>query len=93
MMTHIVAGILVLAASHLAFAQDETKETIWSSVLVTLYGDRSPLITPETSILTPLGAQQLYSAGSLFRNRYIAPSSNVSNDLIINGISPFGTLQ
>ena len=58
--------------------------------MVTLYGDRTPLITPQLSVLTPLGAQQLYSAGSLFRDRYIAPSSTSSDStLLIDGISPF----
>ena len=91
-MTHTLATVLAAAVSHLTFAQAQSTETVWSSVLVTLYGDRAPLISSGNS-LTPLGAQQLYSAGSLFRDRYIAPSSsNASSDLVINGISPFGKL-
>ena len=93
MMTHTIASIISLAVLRLALVHAQDTETVWSSVLVTLYGDRVPLISPDLSILTPLGAQQLYSAGSLFRDRYLAPSLNASSDYIINGISPFGELD
>ena len=82
--------ILLLALVHSAFSQSTDSETIWSSVVVTLYGDRIPLLSPELSILTPLGAQDLYDAGALFRQRYIAPSNGSGSDiLLIDGISPF----
>ncbi|MCJ1363698.1 hypothetical protein MMC16_002807 [Acarospora aff. strigata] len=57
-------------------AQVDYKETIWSSVIFTRYGERTPVILPGHSVLTPLGAQQLYSAGSAFRGRYIAPQTD-----------------
>ena len=76
-----------------ASAQTVLREQIWSSVIFSLYGDRTPYILPETYTLTPLGAQQLYSAGSAFRERYVSPLqtpfSQYSVNTAINGISEF----
>ena len=86
MLTFLLVGLITLGKPILSQAQ--SSETIWSSVVITLYGDRVPLISPDLSILTPLGAQQLYSAGSNFRDRYIAPSSSaVATNKTIHGIS------
>jgi hypothetical protein len=74
-------------------AQTVLREQIWGSVVYSLYGDRTPFILPQTYTLTPLGAQQLYSAGSGFRDRYIVPPqtpfSEYSVNTVINGISEF----
>ena len=76
-----------------AGAQTVLSEQIWASVVFSLYGDRTPYILPETYTLTPLGAQQLYSAGSGFRDRYVsAPHSLLSEyigNTVIDGISEF----
>jgi hypothetical protein len=77
----------------LTAGQTVLQEQIWGSVIFSLYGDRTPYILPETYTLTPLGAQQLYSAGSAFRDRYIVrPQTLLSEDsvsTVINGISEF----
>jgi hypothetical protein len=74
-------------------AQTVLREQVWGSVIYSLYGDRTPFILPQTYTLTPLGAQQLYGAGSGFRDRYIAPPqtsfSEYSVSTVINGISEF----
>lgn len=44
------------------------------------HGDRTPLYSPELSILTPYGAQQMYKAGSRFRSRYLTNSATASNE-------------
>ncbi|TPX11846.1 uncharacterized protein E0L32_007344 [Thyridium curvatum] len=54
-------------------------ETVWSSVAYIMYGDRLPLQGNPYPALTPLGANQLYSQGSIFRARYI-DNSTVGND-------------
>ncbi|KAI9728571.1 MAG: hypothetical protein M1834_007599 [Cirrosporium novae-zelandiae] len=59
----------------LASAQSGYTETVYSAVVFTLYGDRNPYLADGDTVLTPLGAQQLYSAGSTFRDRYVIPSS------------------
>ncbi|KAI9872607.1 MAG: hypothetical protein M1830_000450 [Pleopsidium flavum] len=87
MASAIVTGLLCLLP---VTAQIQYKETIWSSVIFTRYGERTPLILPEQNVLTPLGAQQLYSAGSSFRKRYIAPpSDSFGANLVIQGISTY----
>jgi len=80
-----------LAALPTILAQDTVlSETIWSTVMYTMYGDRTPYIAPDTTVLTPLGAQQLLSVGSTFRDRYInPPSGSSSTNTAIQGISQF----
>ena len=92
MINPLFVSLLLSSIVPSVFAQSQTNanETIWSSVIVTRYGDRTPLITPGFSNLTPVGAQQLASAGSFFRDRYIASSSTPSNgNHVINGISKY----
>src|SRR4051812_7021030 len=74
-------------------AQTVLREQVWGSVIFSLYGDRTPYILPGPYTLTPLGAQQLYSSGWEFRQRYVSASqtsfveSSVST--AISGISEF----
>lgn len=85
----IATGFL-LARMALSQANYMPGETIWSSVIYTRYGERTPLISPQESILTSVGAQQLYSAGSYFRNRYVAPlDDNAGVSSAVNGISEY----
>jgi hypothetical protein len=44
------------------------------------YGDRTPFVLPTPQTLTPLGAQQLYEAGSKIRQRYLMPDDNGSTE-------------
>ncbi len=80
-----------------AFAQSTSREIVWSSVSFVLYGDRTPMYGPIDETLTPLGAQQLYNQGSMFRSRYLNasgpgdalttthnPINNLSHDHIDN---------
>ncbi|KAF2842534.1 phosphoglycerate mutase-like protein [Patellaria atrata CBS 101060] len=52
-----------------------TRYTVLGSVIFTRTGERTPLIN-SPSTLTSLGAQQAYSAGSDFRNRYLEAINN-----------------
>ncbi|KAL1846267.1 hypothetical protein Plec18167_005893 [Paecilomyces lecythidis] len=79
---------LVLQAQ-VAWAQDFT-EKVWSVVAFTLYGDTTPTALSEPRRLTPLGAQDLYTAGSVFRNRYVTLLSNGNQSSTgVQGISPY----
>ena len=75
----LIAGFMALTAA-------QQGDTIWGAVIVSTFGDRIPLLSPNYSTITSLGAQQMHNAGSLFRNRYISPSKDSPN-LTINGIS------
>ncbi len=91
----LFSACLVLASLWLlpAAAQTVLREQVWGTVIYTLYGDRTPFILPEQYTLTPLGAQQLYSAGATFRNRYVSPPttplSEYTVNTAINGVSEY----
>ena len=69
-------------------AQTVLREHIWSTVIYSRYGDRTPYILPTSNTLTPLGATQMYSAGTRFRERYLVSASGNGNT-VIQGVSPF----
>ncbi|SMR58636.1 unnamed protein product [Zymoseptoria tritici ST99CH_1E4] len=78
----IMAGLAAFAP--LAHAQDDPEYTVWSSVVLTRTGERTPdMITDSPTVLTSIGANQAYAAGEFFRNRYI--DSN-STDNSTNGV-------
>ena len=55
-----------------AIAQDDTKYTVWSSVIFSRTGERTPSILGDTPMqLTSVGALQQQSSGSFFRDRYL----------------------
>lgn len=81
-------SVLVFQAQT-AWAQVLT-EKIWSVVAFTLYGDTTPTALPQSRTLTPLGAQDLYTAGSIFRDRYVSLFSDGSGvETRVQGISPY----
>lgn len=81
--------VLLAGMARLLSAQDSSSnETIWSSVIYTYHGDRTPLVWPVQNVLTALGAQQLYSAGTFFRQRYLTePQDEAKSGPAINDIS------
>lgn len=52
------------------------RQEVLSSFIYSRHGDRTPLFSPEPSILTPYGAQQMHSLGAGFRERYLTASFN-----------------
>ena len=98
MQSHFVEGkmtllaatlLLFLGSAHAAMplATAGPIETVWSSVIVTRNGDSVPLIANEPTVVTPLGAQQMFTAGTLFRDRYITGAT--PGNLTIPGISMY----
>ncbi|KAL7623684.1 hypothetical protein AAE478_005236 [Parahypoxylon ruwenzoriense] len=81
----VVAAVLPLVSEALA---QSVNETVWSSFAYILYGERTPLQGETAATLTPLGAQQLYSQGSLFRARYLSNSSLSDEDNTLTTNSP-----
>ena len=72
----LLAAILFAAYS---YAQDDTY-TVLSSVVFIRSGERTPTnLGFVPSVLTSLGAQQAYSAGSFFRDRYVYTATPASN--------------
>jgi hypothetical protein len=83
----LAVAVQVMAAT----AQDVLRRQVVSTFIYTTFGDRTPLILPEDPVLTPLGAQQLYQAGTNFRHRYVTSQAEDLDDLYgtISNISPY----
>lgn len=76
----LLVGLAALVAT--SFGQyTESEETVWSSVAYILSGESTPLrgsASASGSTLTPLGAQQMLQAGSVFRARYLTLNGNLT---------------
>lgn len=85
-----ILGFLSLVL-HAKSAQADLQEEILATVAYVMYGDRTPLILPQTPVLTPLGAQQLYDLGTQFQNRYLVPSTTGTDgvETQIFDVSPY----
>jgi hypothetical protein len=71
----------IAAFTQPSLAQDDPEYTVWSSVVLTRTGERSPYILNESpTALTSVGANQAYAAGQFFRTRYITSSTNSSSN-------------
>ncbi|KAI1656560.1 phosphoglycerate mutase-like protein [Daldinia decipiens] len=88
-LTALAAG-LTLVSEGLA---QSVNETVWASFAYVLYGERTPFQGDLVPSLTPLGAQQLYAQGSLFRARYLSNSSLSNEDNAITTNSPIVGIQ
>ena len=75
----VVALLATILLTPEAAAQNgSSKYTVWSSVLFSRTGERTPIILGDLpTTLTSLGAQQQYASGLFFRERYL--TSFVSN--------------
>lgn len=85
---HCAVIALMLQAPAPAWAQD-VEEKIWAVFAFTTYGDSTPTLFPQSRTLTSLGAQDLYTAGSIFRKRYVHPIANGATSTGIQMISPY----
>lgn len=83
-----LALVMALRAAAFASAQG-LSEKVWAVFAYTLHGDSTPAALPRPETLTPYGASELYTAGSSFRDRYVATHSDgVANGMRIQDISP-----
>jgi hypothetical protein len=89
--TALLAALLPIASAQIA---DETRYTVWASVMFSRTGERTPEVLGYQPItLTSVGAQQQYSLGTYFRQRYFESSNNMTTtngiDLApLTGMSP-----
>lgn len=89
------AVLTALAAAFLSLpttiAQDGSRYTVWSTVIFTRTGERTPSILGDLPTqLTSLGAQQQYANGQFFRERYLTSmgSENGVDGAPISMMSP-----
>ncbi|KAI7162945.1 hypothetical protein KC349_g1661 [Hortaea werneckii] len=82
------------AATVLTFKTVAADEyTAWASVIFSRGGERTPEVLGHLpTVLTSLGAQQMYQSGSFFRERYITSSldlmSSDDDDTTLQDLSP-----
>ncbi|ETS85666.1 hypothetical protein PFICI_03691 [Pestalotiopsis fici W106-1] len=64
------------------FASVQSAETVWSVFAYVNHGERTPLrdLAIGDGSLTPLGAQQMFSQGSLLRNRWLINTTQSDTD-------------
>ncbi|KAI9045238.1 uncharacterized protein KD926_009652 [Aspergillus affinis] len=88
--SHVYTLVFAVALLAAASAQD-LKEHVWGIFAFTVHGDSIPAVMPQRpQTLTPYGANNLYAAGSAFRNRYVAVQGNGSNPgTRIENLSPY----
>ncbi|KAI1636226.1 histidine phosphatase superfamily [Biscogniauxia mediterranea] len=85
-------ALLALSFVSIILGQSTT-ETVWASFAYVLYGERTPVLGESPVTLTPLGAQQLYSQGALFRARYLSNTTLSDEDNKITTNSPIVDLE
>ncbi|KAE9380286.1 phosphoglycerate mutase-like protein [Stipitochalara longipes BDJ] len=79
-------AIFALAATALA-----AEQVVWSAVTYTYHGEKTPDLFAGPYDLTPVGANQLYEVGQVYRERYITGSANstLTNASPIYGINTY----
>jgi hypothetical protein len=84
---------VVSLALLLASVSAQVQEHVWSSVAYLLYGDRTPLLDSVPASLTPLGAHQLFSQGSMFRARYLDASAFTGGENAVTTHAPIYAIE
>jgi hypothetical protein len=87
-------SLLLLTALLTAASAQDNSVNVWSAVSFILYGERTPLQSSNTPSLTPIGAQQMFEQGSVFRARYIgANTTSTPDEHVITTSAPILGLQ
>ena len=85
-----LTSVITFAALFSGCTAQVAIEHVWSSVAFVYHGERTPLQGPVLPVLTPLGAQQMFDLGSMFRTRYVSTSQQDSPHGPIQGIATDG---
>jgi hypothetical protein len=85
----LVVSLAALLAT--SFAQSDN-ERVWSSVAFIYHGETTPARggVSTTQSLTPVGAQQMFAQGSMFRSRYIVDGNSADDN---NSATTHATIQ
>ncbi|KAB8232984.1 uncharacterized protein BDW43DRAFT_319970 [Aspergillus alliaceus] len=89
----IPRSYLVTAAAGLLaslVSAEDLEEKVWAVFAYNVYGDSIPSALPRPKALTPYGASDLYTAGSVFRDRYVAiHADNSTPNTRVQNLSPY----
>jgi hypothetical protein len=75
----------MLASARVLRADDNTMYKTFGAVAFIRSGERTPVLRPETPILTAFGAQQMLELGKNFRHRYLV-NTGTDNGLGVQNI-------
>lgn len=90
-LTAVLLPILLFLSPLVAAQSPSTSsEVVYASVVLVRTGERTPFIEQyqNATKLTPSGAQQVYSLGASFRERYITSQNTSNPSTAISGLSP-----
>jgi hypothetical protein len=85
-----MAPLLLTVLLALATGTSAATQVTWGSVAFVNHGEKIPYLNHGSNNLSPLGAHQLFSAGSVIRDQYLSPPVNVSRQTTgtpINGLN------
>ncbi|UKZ81947.1 hypothetical protein TrVFT333_009726 [Trichoderma virens FT-333] len=88
----IFLSIAVLSLCTSAQSDDVPNAKVWAVVAYINHGEKTPTLGGLNTVLTPMGARQMWRQGSAFRNRYLGTEnstlfSNSTGNYTIQGIS------
>ncbi|TFA98741.1 hypothetical protein CCMA1212_009538 [Trichoderma ghanense] len=88
----VLLSIAVLSLGTLAQSNEPLDTKVWAVVAYINHGEKTPTLGGLESVLTPMGARQLWRQGSAFRNRYLGTAnstllSNTTENTTIQGIA------
>ncbi|KAL7943855.1 heterokaryon incompatibility domain-containing protein [Trichoderma barbatum] len=88
----ILLSIAVLSLGISAQSSDRLNAKVWAVVAYINHGEKTPSLGGLNTILTPMGARQMWRQGSAFRNRYLGTQnsssfSNSTGNFMIQGIA------
>ncbi|KAF2869917.1 histidine phosphatase superfamily [Massariosphaeria phaeospora] len=85
--------LAVMAAAWLIEAADDMETyQVHAAVAFIRHGERTPLLSSDPAVLTPLGAQQMFTLGENLRSRYMVDEANGPDGLGVQhiaGMSPY----
>ncbi|KAL6824430.1 histidine phosphatase superfamily [Trichoderma sp. SZMC 28015] len=88
----IFLSIAVLSLCISAQSSDKPNAKVWGVVAYINHGEKTPTLGGFNTVLTPMGARQMWRQGSAFRNRYLGTEnsttfSNSTGNYTIQGIA------
>ncbi|KAL6864449.1 histidine phosphatase superfamily [Trichoderma novae-zelandiae] len=88
----LMLSIAMLSLGIRAQSDEPLNTKVWAVVAYINHGEKTPTLGGLDSVLTPMGARQMWRQGSAFRNRYLGATnstafSNSTENTTIQGIA------
>ena len=71
-----------------------SNDTVWAAVAFIMHGERTPIKSTLSSVLTPVGAAQLWTQGAAFRARYLSGTEALNGtDFLVTSRHPIAGIE